>query len=187
VERRWARASRADRDTRAVTPYDGRVRLPALLAVLVWLGCSYSSTTTRRVALLGYAKPPRIALVTKGPADLVKPWSAGDLLPRLDTARLAAGIAAGVRWPRGRIHPVAFGELGLGKAYQGDAASLGGYFGAGAGIEVWLAGLFAFADVRWRRFGMQRWEGSNGGPMGVVHPDLDTRAITAQAAIGRVF
>lgn len=112
----------------------------------------------------------------------------GDLLPRLDTARLAAGIAAGVRWPFGPVHPIGFGELGLGKAYQGDnRQSRGGYLGAGAGIEVWFAGLFVFADVRWRRFWMQGWQDVANAPVVVKHPDLDTRAITGQVAIGRVF
>jgi hypothetical protein len=113
----------------------------------------------------------------------------GDLLPHLGTSRAGLGGAAGVRLPLGPIHPVGFIELGVDKAFQDGAKSTGAYAGLGAGLECWFSSVFVFADIRARSYWMGDWnDGSEDMvPMPVTHSDLDTRSLTVQLAIGRIY
>ncbi|MBL0219584.1 MAG: hypothetical protein IPQ07_37675 [Myxococcales bacterium] len=60
------------------------------LVVLALAGCGGVERTpvTKRVAVLGYAKPPEIAMVTRGERDMVEPWAAS--LRAASTATLVA-------------------------------------------------------------------------------------------------
>ena len=60
------------------------------LVVLALAGCGgvESTPVTKRVAVLGYAKPPEIAMVTRGERDMVEPWAAS--LRAASTATLVA-------------------------------------------------------------------------------------------------
>jgi len=62
-----------------------------------------------------------------------------DVSPGLDSARLDIGGAAGLRVPW-VIAPIAFAEAGIGQVHQGydGARATGGYYGLGAGVELWL-------------------------------------------------
>lgn len=60
------------------------------LVVLALAGCGGVERTpvTKRVAVLGYAKPPEIAMITRGEHDMVEPWAAS--LRAASTATLVA-------------------------------------------------------------------------------------------------
>lgn len=56
----------------------------AFACFAVWAGaCSYPTTATKRFGVLGYATPPKVAIASRGAADLIKPWAS--------TLRLAGG------------------------------------------------------------------------------------------------
>ena len=114
----------------------------------------------------------------------------GELVPGLTAQRIGLGGAVGVRLPFEPVSLVAFGELGLAKAYQGAiearASAVGGHAGVGIGAELWLSRWFLFAEVRQRWFVMDDWKRS-GKVVDVTYPDLTWISTTGQVGGGGRF
>lgn len=113
----------------------------------------------------------------------------GDLIPGVDSRHISFAVAGGVRWPRRHLSPVAFLELGLGAAYQGDhgARAVAGHAGIGAGLELRFTRWFAFADARVRGFALSDWTDSEEHPLVVTYPDQTWSTMTGQLGVGINF
>lgn len=111
----------------------------------------------------------------------------GSALTGFDLMRTASlGVALGFRLPVEPVVPVAFGEFGGIKAWQGDsgATANGGYLGVGVGAELWLARWFAFADLRRRWVHYDDWSDL---PASDVKVDLTWIVTAVQLGVGTRF
>lgn len=119
-----------------------------------------------------------------------KPWMfdtqlGGDVVPGVDSSVFTFSVAGGLRFPYW-ITPVAFVDLGIGGAMQGDdgARAAVGHAGIGGGIEIRRARWFAFADVRLRGVALSDWKDSDDKPVAVDYPDGTWRTTTGQLGVG---
>lgn len=119
---------------------------------------------------------------------------AADTVSGRPISHTSGGAAVGLRWPFGALQPLVLVEAGVATAYQDDvggrpAIATGGYYGAGAGAELWLRRVFIAADARYRKLSTGEWTTNTEAkrPTMVDYDDRNVTMLVVRLAAGFRF